>query len=162
MLFVDNFYTTDPTGEFALKQGYRFLGIVCYVFNTQVSDTVPVYRCVKPFNGDHYYTTSRAIFDNSIKHHGFRVEHIGWFMFEHRQCRSIALKQYYNRESQDHLYCTDGNIGKAADLSTYIAEGVAGYVFDDNKYTRDETRVVPLYWWHYKASEREAQPVLAV
>jgi len=53
----------------------------------------------------------------------------------------------------DHMYCTDDNTSQVADFRMYNAEGVAGYVLNDFSFTRDETRVVPLYWWYYKGYE---------
>jgi hypothetical protein len=50
----------------------------------------------------------------------------------------------------DHMYCTEYNTSQVADFRMYNAEGVAGYVLNDFAFTRDETRVVPLYWWYYK------------
>jgi len=152
MVFADHFYTTDPTGELALQQGYQYLGIACYVFNTQVEDSIPVYRSFKPWTGDHFYFISRTEFDHSVKH-GYRAEHIAWFMFGGRQIGSIALNRYYNPDTTDHMYCTDDNTNKVADFGMYRAEGAAGYVLDDSKYTQDDIRVVPLYWWYYKGSE---------
>ncbi|KAF8241385.1 hypothetical protein K440DRAFT_520099, partial [Wilcoxina mikolae CBS 423.85] len=125
---VDNFYTTDPTGEFALQHGYQFLGIACYLFDTQVSNTLPVYRCFKPSNGNYFYTTHCAEFDKCVNIFGFRAEHIGWFMFGQDQCRSKALNRYYNDGTGDHKYCTDNNISKVSHFKAYRKEGVAGYV----------------------------------
>jgi hypothetical protein len=146
---VDNFYTTDPKGELALQHGYQFLGIACYVFNTQVKNTVPVYRCFSPTSNDHFYVTYRPEFDSHVTLHGYKPEHIAWFMFSARQNRSAALNRYRNPATGDHSYSTDDNISKISDFSAYAANGIAGYVLKD-KYSWDETRPVPLYWWYYK------------
>jgi hypothetical protein len=147
---VDNFYTTDPKGELALQHGYQFLGIACYVFNTQVKDTVPVYRCFNQTSNNHFYGIYRLEFDNLVKLEGYKPEHIAWFMFSARQNRSAALNRYYNQATGDHSYSTDDNISKVSDFSAYTVQGIAGYVLKDNKYSWDETRAVPLYWWYYK------------
>lgn len=153
MVYTDNFYTTDPTGEQALQQGYQYLGIACYVFNTQVTGTIPVYRCFNPWTSDHFYPTSRHELDNSIGGNAYRAEHIAWFMFGGAHSRSTALNRYFNEDTMDHMYCTDDNTSQVADFRMYNAEGVAGYVLNDFSFTRDETRVVPLYWWYYKGYE---------
>lgn len=159
MVYTDNFYTTDPKGEHALQHGYQFLGVACYVFSTQVKDTIPVYRSFKPRSGDHYYTTSRDEFDNSVHLWGYTAEHIAWFMFGERQSRSTVLTRYFNEGTGDHVYCTDANTSKVADFVAYRAQVVAGYVLDDSKYTLDDTRVVPLYWWYYRGPEEISREV---
>jgi hypothetical protein len=159
MVYTDNFYTTDPKGEHALQQGYQFLGIACYVFSTQVNGTIPVYRSFIPRSGDHFYTTSRDEFDNFVHLWGYTAEHIAWFMFGERQSRSTVLTRYFNEGTGDHVYCTDANTSKVADFVAYRTQAVAGYVLDDSKYTLDDTRVVPLYWWYYRGPEEIAREV---
>lgn len=146
---LHHFYTTDASGELALKVGYKYTGIACYVYNTQVKGTIPVYRAYDQITFNHFYTTDRAEFDRALQPSGsYTAESVGWYMFNKDQTDipTIALYRYYDTVSQDHLFSTDST---ASDFQGYTAEGPHGYVLADNKHCTDYIRPVPLYSWTF-------------
>jgi hypothetical protein len=146
---VDHFYTTDPKGEHALENGYQYLGVLCYVHNTHIKGTVPVYRSYHPTRINHFYSTSRIEHDNAVQKYCFKPQHIAWFMFNKKLDGNVALKRYYEPNTQRYMYLTDEEQeSRQWDVSAYTKAVVAGYVQNNNASAQDGTRAVPLYWWH--------------
>jgi hypothetical protein len=90
---------------------------------------------------------NRTEFDNIIKNSGYKSEGIAWFMYP-QAGDHVALKRYLNPTTHDHLYVTDADEAQVANLASYTAEGVAGYVMNSKEVAQDGTRAVPLYWWY--------------
>jgi hypothetical protein len=53
----DHFYTTSPTGEIAIENGYVFEGTEGYLPAAGTAGTVPLFRFWNGVMGDHFYTT---------------------------------------------------------------------------------------------------------
>jgi hypothetical protein len=57
---VDHLYTTSwsEVESAAAKSGYTYEGVAAYVYSTDVSGNIPLYRMYSSLATDHFYTTA--------------------------------------------------------------------------------------------------------
>jgi hypothetical protein len=80
----DHFYTMSAAErDYAVTDhGHLDEGIACYVYGSQVANTVPLYRLFNSHNDDHFYTTSAPERDNAITEYQFLYEGIACYVYE--------------------------------------------------------------------------------
>jgi len=61
--------------------GYSAEGITGYIFPTQVTQTVPLYRSYSAGGTDHFYTVNKAESDNAVANLGYSYEGIAGYVF---------------------------------------------------------------------------------
>jgi hypothetical protein len=148
---ADHFYTTDSTGELALKAGYTYEGVQCYVAKGSETATVPTFRYYNDGSNDHFYTTNQS--EGTRAAPSWHPEFVGWYMFPPPADNppdinaappgppgTIPLFRKYLGNT-DHFYTTDKAEAIRAG-GNY--EGVAGYVFPA---TAPPEWAHPLYRW---------------
>lgn len=123
----DHFYTTDivERDKAIAQDGYQSEGIACYVFNTQVSGSSPLYRFNSLQTGDHFYTLS------ATAEPGYQSEGIACYVFNSQVSNSTPLYRLASPKTGDHLYTTSTlERDEAMAQSGYQDEGIACYVLD--------------------------------
>jgi hypothetical protein len=132
----NHFYTTSTEErDRAIKDyGYRDEKIACYVFDTHISGSTPLYRLYNKKSDDHFYTTSTEERDRVIKDYGYRDEKIACYVFDTHVSGSTPLYRLYNKKSDDHFYTTSicGRDRAIRDYG-YENEGIACYVFESQE-----------------------------
>ena len=74
------------------KDGYKLERTQCYVYATQVTGTVPLYRAFSAANGSHFYTTNLS--EITDPKNGYRLEEIQCYVFPTQIKGSTALYRY--------------------------------------------------------------------
>lgn len=118
---VDHFYTNNPqeTGT-----GYSDEQTTWGVENTQLDNTIPLYRFYSNSDTDHFYSTTAAT------PNGYVSEGMIGFIFPSTVPGSTPLYRlyrYYNGNG-DHLYTTSASERDAAMNMGYHLETTEGYV----------------------------------
>jgi hypothetical protein len=129
----DHFYTTSVAErDIAIANyGYTSEGTACYVFDSLVSSSTPLYRLLNPSNGDHFYTTSAAERDVAIVTYGYTLEETACYVFDSQVSSSTPLYRLLHPGNGDHFYTTSAAERDNAIASYgYASEGIACYVFD--------------------------------
>jgi L-lysine epsilon oxidase-like protein/uncharacterized protein DUF5648 len=124
---TDHFYTiyASERDSAEKKYGYHSEGIACYVFSSQVNESIPLYRLN---NGtDHFYTTSATERDKA-ETQGYTSEGIACYVFSSQINDSSPLYRLYNGE--DHFYTTSAAERDNAETHGYTSEGIACYVIE--------------------------------
>jgi len=87
----DHFYSTDYSelGN-GNNNAYIFEGVAFFVFNTAVSDSVPIYRYNNPTTGDHYYTQVYGAYS------GYNYEGIRFYAFASQINGSVPIYGYFD------------------------------------------------------------------
>jgi hypothetical protein len=139
----DHFYTTSATerdGAIAVH-GYIDEGIACYVYSSQASGTIPLYRLFNPHNGDHFYTTSVTERDGAVANFGYTNEGIACYVFGSPASGTTPLYRLFNPHNGDHFYTTSvtERDGAVANFG-YTNEGIACYAFGSQT-----SGTIPLY-----------------
>lgn len=134
LMIGDHFYTTSSVErDLAVQQsGYHAEGIAAYVFPSQTSNAVPLYRLLKNSNGDHFYTTSMAERDNAIQQYGYHSEGIACYLNSTQVSNTIPLYRLLKNSNGDHFYTTSiAERDTAVQHYGYHIEGVSitGFVF---------------------------------
>jgi hypothetical protein len=63
------------------KFGYADEGVVCHVFATAATGTMPLLRVYNPATVDHFYTTAAAERDNAVATLGYHDEGIACHVY---------------------------------------------------------------------------------
>jgi hypothetical protein len=132
-----HFYTTSlPERDNAISAfGYASEDIACYVFSSQSSGTVPLYRLLK--GSDHFYTTSASERAHAIANLGYQSEGTACYTFETRQNGTVPL---YRLLKDTHFYTISASERDQAIANLgYQSEGTACYV------SAGPTGTVPFY-----------------
>jgi len=79
-------------------------GIACYVFDSNVPRTTPLYRLLNPNNGDHFYTVSVAEHDNAIATYGYTSEGVACYVFDSHTPGTSQFYRLLNPNNGDHFY----------------------------------------------------------
>ena len=128
-----HFYTTSVAerDNAIANYGYTSEGTACYVFDSQVSGSTPLYRLLNPSNGDHFYTTSATERDIAIASYGYSSEGTACYVFDSQVSGSTPLYRLLNPSNGDHFYTTSvAERDNAIASYGYSSEGTACYVFD--------------------------------
>jgi Repeat of unknown function (DUF5648) len=138
----DHFYTADATErDNAANNGYQLEGVAGYLFDSQVSGTVPLYRLLNLGNGDHFYTADATESDNAANN-GYQLEGVAGYLFDSPQViqtsvntpTTTELYRLLNPTTDDHLYTISGvERNNAITQAGYRYEGVACFVFADQR-----------------------------
>src|SRR6266498_3040896 len=88
-----HFYTTSVAerDNAIANYGYTSEGTACYVFDSQVSGSTPLYRLLNPSNGDHFYTTSATERDIAIASYGYSSEGTACYVFDSQVAATVAF-----------------------------------------------------------------------
>jgi arylamine N-acetyltransferase len=131
MSIGEHFYTTSEAerDNAVSNLGYQSEGIACYVYASQASGAIPLFRLIAP-NGNHFYTTSEAERQNAISSFGYQSEGIACYVLDSDPSSILSLFRMLNPNYGDHFYTTDllerdnavSNLG-------YQSEGIACYVY---------------------------------
>jgi len=123
---VNHFYTTNYNDLRGGDSTYRYEGVECKIYSSQVSGTVPLYRYYYP-HADHFYTTNIKEIGTATKgkygNHGYRSEGVAGYCYPTRVPGTTALYRHWRPSSRNHFYRTSGGT-----VSGYIYEGIACYV----------------------------------
>ena len=107
----DHFYTTDAVAP----QGYHYIDIACYIYNTPQDGLVPLFCYWSEDAHDHYYTTTdeRAVTrGNQIYKKKALVGYVpsqSNFTRKPADYNIVPLFQYWNDEDNDHFYSTEND-----------------------------------------------------
>ena len=93
-----HFYTISATERDSATPGggYRPEGIACYVFDSQVAGTTPLYRLYRSQNDAHFYTTSAAERDHAIANDGFQSEGSACYVFDSQVAGTTPLYRLFS------------------------------------------------------------------
>jgi hypothetical protein len=116
--------------------GYSAEGITGYIFPTQETQTVPLYRSYQPSVFDHFYTVDKAESDNSVTKLGYSYEGITGYVFSPSgsSCPGAApWYRAYQATIYDHFYTMSApeRDNAVANLG-YSNEGIAAYILVSN------------------------------
>jgi serine/threonine protein kinase len=133
----NHFYTTSATErDNAVNHlGFKYEGIAGYVFSTQVTGSVPLYRLVLATSTvlDHFYTTSAAERDNAVKTYSYKYEGIQCYVLPTQMRGTTPLYRLVNSKP-DHFYTISSTEKDNAVKSYgYKYEGIASYIFATNQ-----------------------------
>jgi hypothetical protein len=129
----DHFYTTNlnELGGGTLTStgtmGYRFEGIGFFAFDSQVANTIPVFRYFHRGTSDHFYTTNFNELRNGDR--DWTLENRAAFFVHSTQINgSVPVLRFYN--GRDHLYTKNPNeFFPDARSMGYASEGTAFFAF---------------------------------
>jgi hypothetical protein len=135
----NHLYTTNENefgaGSSSSNNGWYFEGIQAYVCDTQLPNTVPLYRFSKsktiflgPTYFDHYYTLDKSSGDKN----GYSYEGIQCYVFSSPLNNTVPLYQYYRSSNIDHFYTTDYNELGAGAMG-WSLNGPSCYVFNGTR-----------------------------
>lgn len=142
---IDHFYTTNideigtATHGVVGNYNYKSEGTACLIYNTQVTDSVPLYRY---FIGgsllDHFYTTNAneigTTTNGQTGRYGYVSEGIAGYCFPSLKPGTIPLFRYFRGGTpSDHFYTTNANEIGTITAGTvgnygYKSEGIVCYV----------------------------------
>jgi hypothetical protein len=133
----NHFYTTSATErDNAVNHlGFKYEGIAGYVFSTQVTGSVPLYRLVLATSTvlDHFYTTSAAERDNAVKTYSYKYEGIQCYVLPTQMKGTTPLYRLVNSKP-DHFYTISSpEKDNAVKSYGYKYEGIASYIFATNQ-----------------------------
>jgi len=116
--------------------GYSAEGITGYIFPTQVTQTVPLYRSYSAGGTDHFYTVNKAESDNAVANLGYSYEGIAGYVFppSGSSCPGAApWYRSYQPTIVDHFYTMSApeRDNAVANLS-YSNEGIAAFILVSN------------------------------
>lgn len=98
-----------------------------YVFTTQETGTVPIYRMFASSVWDHYYTISPAV------PNGFVLESTAGYVYPTQICGSIPLYVSYSSSARDHFYTTSSSENQIMlAVGGYVSLGIEAYVLPSN------------------------------
>lgn len=125
---VDHFYTTNWSELGGGRSGWKYEGVQCKIYKSQVSGTVALYRYWG--NNDHFYTTNLNEIgtgtNGKVGRHGYKSEGVAGYCYPKRVSSSVVpLYRFWNSQYSDHFYTTSKSEGTRASLKY---EGVACYV----------------------------------
>ena len=129
----DHFYTTDENEKnrvLTTKEWmYTYEGIAAYVYQTQQTNTLPLYRLWSSKTGDHFYTTDENEKNTALttKEWMYTYEGIAGYIYPAQQTNTLPLYRLWNSENNDHFYTTSETEKNRALEGQYIYEGIAGY-----------------------------------
>ncbi len=113
----DHLYTTSATEKPA---GYRAEGIAGYVYNRQVTGTVPIYRSSQPQLGAHYYSTT-----NDATNYGYTNEGILGYTFASSVTGSAPwYRMHKGGATSDYVHTVSLEEKNAIVELGYVDEGV--------------------------------------
>jgi hypothetical protein len=128
----DHLYTVSETErDNAINYfGYVDEGVACYVYETQVTDTVPLYRLFKSSSGDHFYTISEVELDAAITS-GYTYEQVEAYVFDTQVTDTVPLYRLYKQSTGKHFYTTSvDEADYAVNYGGYTYEQIECYVFE--------------------------------
>jgi len=108
----DHFYTISENEKTAIlnnsQGGYVLEGIAFYAFNSQITDSLPVYRFLNSTNGDHFYTTSESEKTTLLNNPqwGYALEGVAFYAFSSQITDSMPVYRFLNTTNGDHFYTT--------------------------------------------------------
>ncbi|HTU64013.1 MAG TPA: hypothetical protein VMF89_36355 [Polyangiales bacterium] len=124
----DNFTTGTAAGEqSALDNGYRYVRVEGYAFETSQPGTVPLRLYYNEPRGDNY-TTGTADGEASARGAGYSYARIEGYVYETAQPGTVPFKLYWSRDREDNF--TTGTVeGENSALAfNYSEVRVEGYV----------------------------------
>ena len=142
MSTTDHFYTISAGERDAAtnQYGYHWENIACYVFATQASASVPLFRLYNGGNGDHFYCINVSERDAAASGGEYVMEGVACYVFPQQRPGTVPLFRIANPENGDHFYVTSEAERDQALTYGYKAEGVACYVFP-----QQSSGTVPLF-----------------
>jgi hypothetical protein len=106
---------------------YNYEGAVGYVFKTQQTGTVPLWRLVKNSNGEHFWSADSPEV-NYLNSHGWTFEGVTAYAYSSAGTDRIPVYRYLaTGGSAGHFWTTDYN-ELGAGTSGWTYEGIAFYV----------------------------------
>jgi beta propeller repeat protein len=139
-----HFYTISEAERDNLIANYSYAltleGIAFYVYATQATDTLPVYRFYNNNNGAHFYTISEAERDNLIANYPtiFTLEGIAFYVYATKATDTLPVYRFYNNNNSAHFYTiseAEKNYVIANYPSIYVFEGAVFYAYASNTST---------------------------
>lgn len=106
------------------KDGYKFEGVQCYVFNDPADSLVPLYRYN---NGkEHFYTTSLTELGGGKD--GYKLERTQCYVYATQVTGTVPLYRAFSAANGSHFYTT--NLSEITDPKNgYRLEEIQCYVF---------------------------------
>lgn len=123
----DHFYTRDYNElRGGSSSGWRYEGIECKIYPSQVQGTVPLYRYWK-IHSDHFYTTNINEIGTAtigrLGQHGYTSEGIAGYCYPNYVPGTTALYRHFHEGGWNHHYTIS-----SSSVPGYKYEGVACYV----------------------------------
>jgi hypothetical protein len=122
-IMPNHFYTHDPKGHKAPKQGYIPEGSVGYVYHSPQAGIVPVYRFYNEDMDNDFYTQDPK--GEIALQLGYKAKGISWYMYSTAQPNTVALRRFFGHN--DHFYTTNPEKDVTTN-SGYKEEGILGYI----------------------------------
>lgn len=143
----DHFYTTNPKDYTA--QGYRFEGILGYLYPTKFANTIALHHWYNSTVRDNFYThedpdkSPPADEGEAPSTNGYEYQGIIGYIYRNPEGGTVPLLRWWSATPSDHFYCTDPR-GEIAPEVGYVFEGVTGYLFPN-----PTQGTIPLFRWYY-------------
>ena len=140
--YKGHFYTASETERDQVINNYdddvwRYEGIAYQVFNTQVSESVPVYRFWSSRYKGHFYTASEAEKNNVINNYPddvWKYEGIAYYTYKSEQTDTKPVYRFWSKEYKHHFYTASeaekNNVINNYPDDIWKHEGIAWYVED--------------------------------
>jgi|GEM_PF-3113630 len=124
----DNFTTGTAIGEqSALENGYRYVRVEGYAFETSQPGTVPLRLYYSEARGDNF-TTGTAVGEASAREAGYTYARIEGYVYETAQPGTVPFKLYWSGDRADN-FTTGTSEGENSALAfNYSEVRVEGYV----------------------------------
>ena len=116
--------------------GYTAEGITGYIFPTQVTQTVPLYRSYSASGTDHFYTIDKAESDSAVASGKYSYEGITGYVFPSSSSSCPGAAPWYRSWQPtiiDHFYTMSApEKDNAVSNNGYTYEGIAAYILVSN------------------------------
>lgn len=122
----NHFYTTNFNELGNGANGHTFEGIQAYVYTSNASGRIPLYRYYNSSVNNHFYTTDFSHL--GIGAGGYVLEGVIAYVHASAGDGRVPLYRYYNASIVDHFYTTNFNeLGNGA--GGYVLESIQAYVY---------------------------------
>ena len=124
-----HFLTTDVSeASQAVRDGWIFEGVACYVFTSSQPNAAQLQRLVHP-DGDHFYTIDPEEALNAIAQFGYKEEGVACFAFPAQQPNTTAFFRRLNPSTGEHFYTASADEATAVLNEGFTDEGTACFVY---------------------------------
>lgn len=125
------FYTASVEEKNALVAYPEWvpLGIIGYIYQTQITGTVPMYRLYNSVSGDHLYTVSESEKTSVSAQTNWIYEGITGYINSAQVAQTLPVTRLYNNISGLHYYTTNlSQKEQKLSVNGWVNQGIMGYI----------------------------------